>query len=224
MKKASSWFDSNQRDQILEAVQQAESNTTCEIVPVVASSSGRYDRAEDIVGLWLAIITAVVLWLLFPYQPSPNGWDYIPAYVGVIALVLSTTVTFMIGALLASQVGWLRRLFTPRQQMIEETASRARQIFFDQRIHHTESGNGVMIYLSMFEHQAVVLSDEKALKALTQEQLNQICSTLTSKLKTETPTDALLAAIELTGQLLANAFPKTDDVQNELEDALVLID
>ncbi len=49
MKRASKLFDIEQRQRIEQAVVEAESKSSCEIVPVVATSSGRYDRPEDII-------------------------------------------------------------------------------------------------------------------------------------------------------------------------------
>ena len=45
-------FSDEQRRAVAQAVAEAEGKTSAEIVPVVATASGRYDRAEDIVGLW----------------------------------------------------------------------------------------------------------------------------------------------------------------------------
>jgi uncharacterized membrane protein len=59
MRRATDLFDQQQRKQVAQAVVEAEANTSCEIVPVVATVSGRYDRPEDIIGLWLAVIAAV---------------------------------------------------------------------------------------------------------------------------------------------------------------------
>ena len=56
MKPASSLFNDQARERVNQAIAQAESKTSAEVVPVVATASGRYDRPEDIVGLWLGII------------------------------------------------------------------------------------------------------------------------------------------------------------------------
>ena len=50
MQRAANFFNAEQRQQITRAVAQAESGTSCEIVPVVATVSGRYARPEDMVG------------------------------------------------------------------------------------------------------------------------------------------------------------------------------
>ena len=102
MAGTSTIFGDADRDRVNAAVREAESATSAEILPVVARSSGRYDRPED----------------------------------------------------------WLRRLFTPHTQMREEVLSRAREVFFDQRIHHTGGASGVLLYVSLFEHMAAVIADQ----------------------------------------------------------------
>jgi putative membrane protein len=169
MRRASDLFNEQQRKQVEQTVVEAEAKTSCEIVPVVATVSGRYDRPEDMIGLWLAVIAAVAVWLTFPRPASESGsWDGMPVYVGVFAMVAGVVVAFIVGAVAGSRIGWLRRLFTPRQQMLEEVTSRAREIFFDKRVHHTAGATGLLIYVSLFEHRAVVLGDQELLDKLGQ--------------------------------------------------------
>ena len=59
MKKASQHFTEEEKKKISQAVKDAESKTAAEIIPVAATSSGRYDRAEDIIGLVIGIIVMV---------------------------------------------------------------------------------------------------------------------------------------------------------------------
>ena len=124
MQRASDLFIEEQRKQVEKAVVEAEAKTSCEIVPVVATASGRYDRPEDMIGLWLAILAANTVWLIFPRQSHESGsWDGLPTYVGLFALVVGIVVAFIAGVLAGSRIGWLRRLFTPREEMLEAMRS-----------------------------------------------------------------------------------------------------
>ena len=64
--RASEIFVDADRERVNQAVREAESATSAEILPVVARSSGRYDRPEDIVGLWFAALAMIIVWLVFP--------------------------------------------------------------------------------------------------------------------------------------------------------------
>ncbi|MEW4563522.1 hypothetical protein AB1K70_13400 [Bremerella sp. JC770] len=225
MQRASSLFSADQRQKIQETVAQAEANTSCEIVPVVATASGRYDRAEDVLGLWLATIAAVLVWTFTPQAATEKGdWASVSFDWGLVALVISIVVAFLFGAILGSKIGWLRRLFTPRQQMADEVAAKARQAFFDRRVHHTSGATGLLVYVSLFEHTATLLADQEVLEKLGQAKLDELCQQLTAGLHAGHPTEAICGLIEAAGKQLSESLPRTENQSNELPDALVLID
>jgi putative membrane protein len=223
MQKASEFLNKEELAAIKDAVVRAEGKTSVEIVPVVASVSGRYDRAEDMVGLWLGGTLMVVLWLLWPVTPAELGdWDaaFPLNYFGWLAALV---VGFVLGAILAARSGWLRRLFTPRREMVEEVERRAREAFFDQRIHHTEGATGVIIYVSLYERLVTVLADDAVQKVLPDGEVKRLCDELTGKLG-RAPADGLKETIASLGDSLAEPLPRADDDVDELENAVVLID
>jgi putative membrane protein len=225
MQRASDVFSEEQKQQVRQTVADAESRTSCEIVPVVATSSGRYDRPEDIVGLWLATITAAVVWAVFPREVAESGsWSAGSVSLGVLMMVTGVVVAFIVGTFGGSRIGWLRRLFSPKKQLQEEVATRARGVFFDNRVHHTAGASGILIYVSLFEHMAVVLGDQEVLEKLGQSSIDGLCSQLTDELKKSHPADALCAVIATAGDQLAGPLPRAEGDKNELQDALVLID
>ena len=176
MRNATSSFTEEDRKKVAAAVLESETRTSAEIVPAVASASGRYDRAEDIVGLIAGLGGMIVVWLVFQREdPAAGGWDGLPLAVGLPALVPVMIAGFLVGAIVATRVGWLRRLFTPRGQMIEETNAAAAQLFHDSRIHHTAAASGVLVYLSLFERRAVILADRAAFDALGQTRIDELC-------------------------------------------------
>ena len=76
MVKASERFTLEDRGAIAKAVAAAEKRTAGEIVPVVATTSDRYDRAEDTFGLWLAIVVIAVVWELTQgVRPATGDWE-----------------------------------------------------------------------------------------------------------------------------------------------------
>ncbi|WP_299461992.1 hypothetical protein [uncultured Gimesia sp.] len=225
MQSAFNYLTEAQQQQVEQAVVEAEKRTSCEIVPVLATASGRYDRPEDIVGLWLTVVTALCLWFFFPRNSGqPGDWGGLPVAVELIFVALLLIIAFIMGAIAGSRIGWLRRLFTPRQQMQDEVAARAREIFFDKRVHHTEGGTGILIYISLFEHMAVALADQAIIDKLGQSFVDQICQQLTNGLHAGDATTAICNVIKEIGDQAATPLPRADDDQNELNDLLVLID
>jgi len=225
MQQASTLFNEEQRQQIEQAVQAVEGITSCEIVPVVATSSGRYDRPEDMVGLWLATLAAGIVWCLFPRSLTESGnWAAPSLLLQLPIIVLAVVAAFLLGVILAARTGWLRRLFTPRQQMLDEVSARARETFFDKRIHHTKEATGLLIYLSLFERQAVVLGDQDVMDQVGQDFLDNLCDQLTTGMREGHATEALCGVIVTAGEKLSAPLPRGEQDTNELHDTLVLLD
>ena len=139
-------------------------------------------------------------------------------------MIAAIVVAFVIGTLAGNRIGWLRRLCTPRKQMLAKVETRAREVFFDRRVHHTLGNTGMLIYVSLFEHMAVVLGDQEVLDKLGQPVLDKLCEQLTSDLRQGHPSESLSQVIMSAGEELSGPLPRSDDDQNELQDALVLID
>ena len=225
MQHASSLFSATDRQRINETVRAAESHTSAEIVPVVATASGRYDRAEDLIGLWWGALLLVAVSIFWPAEVAePGSWGMHPAVWQTLKLVVALLAGFVLGTALGSRLTWLRRLFTPAQQMRDEVQQAARRVFFDNRIHHTQSGGGLLIYVSVFEQVAVLLADRQVLDGLGQPALDELCETLTRRLRTNEPTEALCQTIQAAGEKLQTVLPRAIDDVNELPDALVTID
>ncbi len=224
MQKASEIINSEQRARVESAVSAAESKTSCEIVPVVATASGRYDRAEDLVGLWCAMTGAVVAFLTFPGHNDHGTWGGIPLWGQVALLVLVMLVCFIVGAVMADRFRSLRRLFTPRSHMQQEVNLRARELFFDRRVHHTAGASGLLIFVSLYERTAVVLGDHSVVEALGEQFPEELCQRLTASLRSQDVATAICDTIQHAATSLQTALPRTTEDVNELPDTLVLLD
>ena len=142
----------------------------------------------------------------------------------LLSIVIILVTAFVIGALVTSHVAWLRRLFTPRGEMQTEVHERARQTFFDQRIHHTKSSGGLLIYVSLFERMAAVIADETVIEKLGMPAIEALCNHLTAKLHDGELSAALEDTILRAGDQLVRVVPRESGDVNELADALVTMD
>lgn len=225
MRSAATSIASEERQRIAEAVADAEARTSAEIVPVIASASGRYDRAEDLVGLWFAAIAVSAVWFLAALEhPEPGSWGAAPMILEWFLLLAALVGGFIAGVVAASRIGWLRRLCTPAAQMADEVAARARQLFFDERIYHTTRSSGLLLYVSLYERQAVILADEAVLAALGHMTLDELARELTDRIKRGGVVDGLLHAIRQAADRLEGPLPRRPEESNQLSDALVTID
>lgn len=223
MKKATEFLTKEELATVEAAVVAAEQKTSVEIVPVIASDSGRYDRAEDLTGLWLGMLFMIALWIVWPVRHVESGdWGagFPLNYIAWIAALLSG---FVAGVFLCSRTPLLRRLMTPRSELAAEVQRRAREVFFDQRIHHTSGATGVLIYVSLFERTVCILADETATKALPSGEITRLCGALTKQLGGN-PAAGLAECIEALGRQLAPALPRESQDQDELANGVILID
>jgi putative membrane protein len=225
MRRASKLFTDEEKKRIEETVREVESKTSAEIVPVAATASGRYDRPEDIVGFWGSVLFLTIAWFwLQPLEGEQGDWGFASPSYGLPFLLLAMLLGFLVGAYVGMQVMVIRHLFTPARQMREEVAARARQIFFDQRVHHTQGASGVLIYLSLYECMAAVIADKAVFDKVGQATLDELCTQLTDAMKRGTAGDALCSVIRSTGERLARVLPQQAQDVNELPNALVILD
>lgn len=224
MNRASTFFSETERARIEECVQDAESKTSAEIVVAVATASGRYDRAEDIAGLWLGVIALVVAYFTMPFPDDIPDWGFSILHVRWLVFVGAVIVGFIAGAAIATHWLDLRRLFTPRTHMNEEAQLRARQVFFDSRVHYTAGASGLLIFLSLYERKTILLADHAILKALPSGMLDDLCRSITQGLRENRGADAICAAVREAGDRLQHELPRATDDADELANHVVILD
>lgn len=225
MKRASRFLSDHEKTRIEAAVTEAEAETSAEIVPALATDSGRYDRSEDVFGLWVGLFCMVVAWFLLRSQGAEEAhWGSTWSRFELPILVLAVVAGFLVGALASTVLGWGRRAFTPKKQMRDEVAAAAARIFFDQRVHRTEGATGVLIYLSLFERMAYVMADRTALEKLGQSAIDELCKQLTDGIQAGDAATALCEVIASAGERLAAVLPREEGDRDELSNALIILD
>jgi putative membrane protein len=138
---------------LTEAVREVEASTSAELVVAVRARSGSYLHADLIAGI--AVGLAALAFLLFSEREF-----------GLLAFVVDTVVAGLLGGLIASRFPGLRRLLTRPavRRRLAETA--ARSLFLEKRVHGTAGRTGFLLYVSVLEREAVVVTD-LGLQALT---------------------------------------------------------
>lgn len=220
MADARTSLDEAARARVTLAVATAEKRTSAELVCAVATESGRYDRAEAIVGLGGALLGLTGLHLA--HAPALGSWA--PAEAVPLAWQAGVVAGgFALGNLLASHAHLLRRMCTSRGEMDEEVERAANHVFHTQRLGATRSRGGVLVYVSLFEREVVVLADQGAFAALGEPGVDAVRDLAVARLAAGDLPGALVAAIEALGDRLAASLPRAPDDTDELADAVLLI-
>ncbi len=225
MKKATKYFSNVAIQSIEDAIAQAEQNTSGEIVPVVATASGRYDRAEDIVGLLFAMILLSIAWLSTQESIAINGqWEGIKTATLSLPLALIVIFTgFVTGTMLAGYFPVLRLPFISKKEMQEEVQIKAAQTFQLLRLRNTQAATGVLIYVSLYERMVSIIGDDAISEKLSQDDWDQVCAIVVNGMKSGKPHTALEEAVAQCGKLLSQHFPRQDNDENELPNKLHLV-
>lgn len=219
-------FSKDELTSIKDAIERAEKGTAAEIIPVVAESSARYDRAEDTFGILLAALAILIAYVALPiFEPSnvSGSWDGVSPLLKAAILVVTLFISFILGTFLAGRIPALCLLFVSKRQLEEEVQNRAANFFHTCGLRRTKDATGVLIYVSLFEHRAVVLADDNAMKALQEAQLKEICDILVEGFKRDEGTEGITQAIARLGQILAESLPRQADDHNELPNGLVIL-
>ncbi len=225
MKRAARLFSDEQRQQINAAVAEAEKVTSAEIIPAVTTASGRYDRAEDMVGLSLGIVGMVVVWMISHTAPATGNWQAVWTWRhGLWPIVAVMVLGFFAGAVLATVCPALRRLFIPGGQMRHEADGRAREVFYDSRVGCTAGGTGLLIFISLYEKHVVVLGDDAVVQQLSESEFDSIRDLVLTGMRTGHVCRGLCDAVAKAGAILADRLPVADGDVNELPNELVILD
>ncbi len=226
MSKAGRLFSSDERKRIAEAITEAEKMTSGEIVPVIATASGRYDRAEDLFGLVVAVVGVALAWLLIQdVQPAGDDWESGQVIrLGWLPIAVITIVGFIAGAVAATLFPVLKLPFVSKGEMSEEVERSASEAFHRFRLRGTAGATGVLIYLSLFEHKVRILGDMTISERLGQKDWDEICRLVVEGIRAGRYADGLCDGIAKAGELLTEHFPSKAGDGSELVNELQFMD
>jgi len=201
-------------DRIRRAVREAEANISGEIVPVMVPQSGYYTIANYKAGIMLAVLAFLCIIVFDRYVPQHAVYD--PLLIFVIVMAAGFT-----GALLPQFSDGLRRLLVSRLHMDHATRQRAENAFLEEEVFNTRHRTGILIFISFFEHEVIVLADRGISKVVEQKVWDKLVTDLTENIKKGKVIEGLENTIKRCGEiLLEHGFKKTSDDVNELRDDL----
>lgn len=113
------------------------------------------------------------------------------------------------------------RVYIQRGKFQEEALPRAQKKFVELGMQKTRERNAVLIFVAPREQKFAVVGDEGIHQKCGEQFWQELVEKMRGHFQREEFTDALVEAIESTGQLLARHFPKSSDRGNELPDSIV---
>ncbi len=222
---AARWFAAADRTAIARAVAVAERGTAAEIVPVVATCSDGYERAEDLVGLAFAALAFSLAWVFGQRLVPAAEWGVehdLALSLPVLLLVLLAG--FLVGVAAARWLPALKRLALSRRVARARVLVAAQQAFEALHVRRTAAATGVVLYVSMFEREVCVLADRAVARLVDPGEWERTCALLIAALRRGAPADGFVAAIEHCGAVLARHLPAAPGDRDELSNELHVLD
>lgn len=203
---------------IKSAVKNAEEKISGEIVPVLIERSGTY----PIAGYRAAMLCSAIVFLFmvvldrFIVHDASHALYYDPLFILIVVLVGGA-----IGAIITEMFAPVRRFFVSRAMMDAACHDAAENAFLEEEIFNTRHRTGIMIFISFFEREVIVMADRGISKVVEQKEWDEIVAGLLLRIREGKIIEGLEAGIARCGQiLLEKGFVKTSDDINELRDDL----
>lgn len=218
-------------DRIVAAVAAAESKTAGEIYCVLSPAVSDY-RETPLAWATAAALILPAGALLLGFEPQSltrwfGGWTvgHTAATDATILAALTTYVAlqaavFVVAALVVA-IPPVRRALTPASLKAERVHRAAMEQFLSHGLHATRDRTGVLLFASLAERRAEVVADEGIYKVTDPAVWDEVVDLLIKGLKRRKTADGFVAAVELSGRILAAHVPLGADNPNELPDRLV---
>jgi putative membrane protein len=211
-------FSEADLQQIKTAVKEAESNISGEIVPVIIERSGAYTTATYKGAVLMATLSFLAMIIVDRYLlvETSSTLYYDPVFIFFVV-----TLGGIAGAVFTNFFERIKRLLIGQKNMDECTRQRAENAFLEEEVFNTRHRTGIMIFISFFEHEVIIMADRGISKVVDQKEWDKIVGDLVGRIREGKVTQGIEAGIKRCGEiLLEKGFHKTPDDVNELRDDL----
>ena len=211
---AKRFLTDEEKNKIDAAVKAAETKTSGEIVCLVESASYRYPMANVIGATVIALPLALIL------TPLIGGWLWIGPYNMWLFLGLFG-LAFMGTYMVVDHSTPLKRAFVSKREIEEEVEEAAITSFFRHGLYRTKNANGILLFISVFEHKVWVLADHGIHTRVPAGQWDAIVDRVIAGIRNQRAAAAICEAVETIGAILSQHFPVDSDDVNELKNIIV---
>ena len=207
-------FSDADLQRIKDAVKEAESKISGEIVPVIVERSGTYAIASYRAGALFAMLTFAAIIIIDQYVPALAIYDPLTIFVVVLTGGL-------FGGLLVHYLDPFKKLMLTQLHLDKATRLKAESSFLQQEVFNTRQRTGIMIFISFFEHEVIVMADKGISRVVEQKEWDTMVQAFITKIRNGDTVGGLEACIKKCAQiLLEKEFIISADDTNELNDDL----
>ncbi len=197
------FFDTEYQAQLDQAIQELESKSSVELVTVIYPESDRYRDIE----LWGGIF--------FGFMALTYKFMH-PEIIHFYAILFGTLLFFSIGIGIVRYVKPLKRILTNKKRMRRKAEIMARAVFQKGQIYKTSHHTGILLFVSVFEKEAVLLWDIGVDIELNIDELDQLQFEFGQIFDHANPAELLLTKIRESIPVFEAHLPVQPDDVNEL--------
>lgn len=211
-------FSEPDLQRIKQAVAKAEELISGEIVPVLIDRSGRYSSAHYKGAVLAASFAFVVMIALdrYVFSSGTHALFYDPVFLFFVVVAAGFA-----GALIPRFSEPLKRILAGRDHLDAQARHRAENAFLEEEVFNTRQRTGIMIFISFFEHEVIVMADKGINSVVDKSLWDEVVADLIDHIKKDNIVEGLERAIARCGNiLLEKGFVKREDDTNELRDDL----
>ena len=209
-------FSEQDKNQIAQAIQRLEKESSGEIVPYFVYRSDGY--AE---GKWYSATLFAFLGLILCAFLS-YAW-LLPSALTFLEIPVIILVVMLVGLGTALLIPEFNLLFIGKQRIEEMVMLKAREAFLMEEVFNTRDRTGILIYVSQLERKVMIIGDTGISKKVGQAEWEEIVRGLVQSIGSHNLTLGMVNAIDACKQLLlTHGFNVRPDDTNELGDELRL--
>jgi len=205
----------SQKDAIRDAIRDAESRTSGELVAVLARASDGY---HYIPVLWAALLALIAPALILLAVDVFGLW-YTPSLTGTY---LVQVLVFLAGVAIFGYSP-LKMMLIPKTVKRMRASRLAHEQFHYQGLGDTERGTGVLLFVSFAERYVEIVADRKIHERVEEGAWDHIVADFVGDVARGRVSEGFLKAIDACGQLLGQHFPHHDGDVDELPNHLIEI-
>ena len=209
-----SYLSENDIHKLESVIHEIEKSTSGELVVVINRRCSEYKLLPFTLSLlfWIAIENSLLI-------------DWAVGQLGHATLV---KIGFILLSLVLGQtLGRLpilhRWLASPSVRSAKAWAA-AELEFYRSKIQNTKDATGILVFISLYDHQVVVLADKKISDKKPTETWNSLVSQILNGIKTDSLSAGISEGLLQSGKVLKELFPANKVNENELPNSIVFRD
>ena len=206
--RANTYFTSEEKAKIEEAIHEVERSTMGEVVAMVVDSSDRYPEAAVTGGVFLASVVSLTASKFFL---GSSLWYFI-----LLQFFLFFPFRFFLEA-----SPFFKSMFIGPRSKEERVRQRALEAFYEKGLYKTRGNTGVLFFLSLYERKVRVLADKGIYEKIHQDTIEYFAKAVSQGMKEGRGCEALCEAVREAGQLLSKHFPLEPGDINELSNKVI---